>query len=537
MPKYTTDHSLPLPQPADKIAASGESMRLSLCAIAEASEREFSTVAARIAGLVAGSPAPQSLFQNVFYGPNALGSAGSLRVRNNEAFGTGALANATRARYNSAFGYDSLHYLDSGPAEPDETYKATRNSAFGSNSQRFNKVGFNNVSMGRNSMQCNVTGTDNVSLGAGSMAGLAPVGLGGIIENQFPQNVKQSTAVGTSTLDYVLGDNNSAFGFQAARNLKASLGTVAIGSGALANLDAIVGSNGKYRRNVSWSVSYAFVSSLITVVYPGHGLALGNIVHIVFPAYGDQHLEVSAISGDSFNLGNRGNSFPDAAGAAQVVSYTTNTNAKLNNYNTGVGFNSLGNLEGSETISGTSASNTAVGLSSMRNMQDGSPAKHVGGSTALGANSAVSGNNQVQLGANSDTVYAGQAIQIRSDARDKTDIRDTVFGLDFINRLRPVDYRWDRRSDYFERDEGGAIIAVHERDGSKRGLRYHHGLIAQEVQEVIASTGIDFGGFQDHSVHGGNDVLSIGYEELIAPLVKAIQELSSRVTALEGPII
>jgi hypothetical protein len=37
--------------------------------------------------------------------------------------------------------------------------------------------------------------------------------------------------------------------------------------------------------------------------------------------------------------------------------------------------------------------------------------------------------------------------------------------------------------------------------------------------------GIDFGGFQDHKISGGDDVLSIGYEELIAPIIKSIQEL------------
>jgi hypothetical protein len=48
------------------------------------------------------------------------------------------------------------------------------------------------------------------------------------------------------------------------------------------------------------------------------------------------------------------------------------------------------------------------------------------------------------------------------------------------------------------------------------------------------AAGIDFGGYQDHAINGGVDVLSIGYAELIAPLVKAVQELSARVAQLEG---
>lgn len=69
-------------------------------------------------------------------------------------------------------------------------------------------------------------------------------------------------------------------------------------------------------------------------------------------------------------------------------------------------------------------------------------------------------------------------------------------------------------------------------DGSKARSRFHHGLIAQEVAELIARTGVDFGGFQDRRVKGGDDVLSHGYSEFIAPLIKAVQELAARNDAL-----
>jgi len=73
-------------------------------------------------------------------------------------------------------------------------------------------------------------------------------------------------------------------------------------------------------------------------------------------------------------------------------------------------------------------------------------------------------------------------------------------------------------------------------DGSKKRNRFHHGLIAQEVKSVLDAKGIDFGGFQDHSVKGGEDVLSIGYVELIAPMLKAIQELSAEVASLKAQL-
>ena len=143
-------------------------------------------------------------------------------------------------------------------------------------------------------------------------------------------------------------------------------------------------------------------------------------------------------------------------------------------------------------------------------------------------------------------------VNSRSDLRDKTEVRNTVLGLDFINELRPVDYKWDMREDYrTEMPSQGELsdedfkILIDEwlesckvenltHDGTHKRTRYHHGLIAQEVQDVIEASGVDFGGFQDHKVNGGGDVLSIGYTELIAPMIKAIQELTARINALEN---
>jgi hypothetical protein len=165
----------------------------------------------------------------------------------------------------------------------------------------------------------------------------------------------------------------------------------------------------------------------------------------------------------------------------------------------------------------------------------------ISNSASLGYGTDVTGNNQVQIGNASTTTYVYGTVQNRSDARDKTDIRDTQLGLSFIGALRPVDFRWDYRDSYFDivesEDEDGTVrhtkVAI-PKDGSRKRNRYHHGLIAQEVKAVLDAKGIDFGGYQDHSVAGGKDVLSIGYDELVGPLVKAIQELTARLEALEA---
>jgi hypothetical protein len=185
-------------------------------------------------------------------------------------------------------------------------------------------------------------------------------------------------------------------------------------------------------------------------------------------------------------------------------------------------------------ISATGSDNTAIGTTALNACTSGQFNTGLGGQalmnlttfdncTGVGFDAQVTGSNQVQLGNSSTTTYAYGTVQNRSDARDKADVRDTVLGLDFINALRPVDFKWDYREDY----------GWGEKDGSKKRSRFHHGLIAQEVKAVCDAAGVDFGGYQDHSIAGGADVMSLGYEELIAPLIKAVQELSERIAELE----
>lgn len=135
-------------------------------------------------------------------------------------------------------------------------------------------------------------------------------------------------------------------------------------------------------------------------------------------------------------------------------------------------------------------------------------------------------------------IYATNNVINTSDENFKTNIVDSDLGLDFINALRPVSFKW------LDRGEGGA------------GVRTHYGLIGQEVEVVLgdaasdtalwtntlieADPGLEFtdpetgavastkAAVEEHSRQG------IRYGELIAPLIKAVQELTTRVEALEG---
>lgn len=222
----------------------------------------------------------------------------------------------------------------------------------------------------------------------------------------------------------------------------------------------------------------------------------------------------------------------------------------------------------------TGSQSTALGRRALRLLQDGNNHLGVSNATGVGFDAAVSGSNQVQLGNSATTTYVYGTVQNRSDARDKADIQDTVLGLGFINALRPVDFKWDMREDYItveeyavdveqEYEEPSAMLGTdgrpimvtktrivqemrervvrRERDGSKKRKRFHHGLLSHQVKEVADRLGVDFGGYQDHTVNGGCDVQSLGYDEFIAPLIRAVQELStensnlrSRIEALEA---
>ncbi|MCH7661817.1 MAG: tail fiber domain-containing protein, partial [Euryarchaeota archaeon] len=106
-------------------------------------------------------------------------------------------------------------------------------------------------------------------------------------------------------------------------------------------------------------------------------------------------------------------------------------------------------------------------------------------------------------------VWAQDGIINTSDECLKKDIADEDLGLEFIEALRPVVWRW--------------------KDGSDEV--YHRGLIAQQVQEALKylDSPRHFSGVVDR---GG--ALGLREREFIGPLIKAVQQLSAGVRELEA---
>jgi hypothetical protein len=139
------------------------------------------------------------------------------------------------------------------------------------------------------------------------------------------------------------------------------------------------------------------------------------------------------------------------------------------------------------------------------------------------------GNDYVTLGKLNNRVYNHydtNATWIQaSDVRLKKDIEDDSLGLSFINKLRPVKYRW-KATNELEQDN-----PQYSEVNNKNTTAVMHGLIAQEVKAVLDEEGVDtFGGWHIES----NGIQGVSREMFITPLINAIQELTAQVESLKA---
>ncbi|MDY0090896.1 MAG: tail fiber domain-containing protein [Flavobacteriaceae bacterium] len=145
-------------------------------------------------------------------------------------------------------------------------------------------------------------------------------------------------------------------------------------------------------------------------------------------------------------------------------------------------------------------------------------------STALGANTVITGNNQIRLGNNAVTSIGGFTGWTNvSDKRLKKDIQEKVPGLAFITKLRPVTYHLDMEAI-------AQLLEIPEEARDKesekqKGNMVHSGFIAQEVALVSKELGYDFSGVD--APKNSTDFYGLRYAEFVVPLVKAVQEQNS----------
>ena len=178
----------------------------------------------------------------------------------------------------------------------------------------------------------------------------------------------------------------------------------------------------------------------------------------------------------------------------------------------------------------TGSNNTIIG--SQANVS----ASGATGQIAIGRDVDCTGDNKITvgIGANtatldldgSDTSWASAS----SDKRLKENIETSSAGLAFINDLNPVTYNWKKA-----KDVEPSMPQYNESEDPVLGHEYGeklHGFIAQEVKEAIDSHAEIADGFKMWKMKDdGTQTVADG--NLIPILVKAVQELSAKVTELE----
>ena len=180
---------------------------------------------------------------------------------------------------------------------------------------------------------------------------------------------------------------------------------------------------------------------------------------------------------------------------------------------------------------------TFVGTFAGKDYQSGGNTMCLGynaGTTASPSGSLTNQQDTICLGNNIiSNFYCSDTSISSSDARDKTDITEWTHGLSFINQLKPVTYRWDKRTWYGTDEE-----PIGTPDGSKKRARLHLGFLAQDALEVEKSFGYASKKDDMLAVNLNEDDTAYGmkYERLVVPLTKAVQELSAEVDKLKAEI-
>ena len=189
-------------------------------------------------------------------------------------------------------------------------------------------------------------------------------------------------------------------------------------------------------------------------------------------------------------------------------------NNTTGNYNTAIGSQSLTN------ISGNYNTGLGYGVTQTGNYSN---------STALGHTAALTASNQVRIG-NSDVTSIGGQVgwSTLSDGRFKTDISESVPGLNFINKLHPVTYHLsiDKLAIFLNTPDS---MRTKESENVRSKL-LQTGFIAQDVEKAANEIGFDFSGVD--APKNEQDLYGLRYAEFVVPLVKAVQELNAKLESV-----
>jgi hypothetical protein len=506
--------------PTDGSVTTGKIVDDAITAAKVASSGAFAIGAAGTASSLAGIPFFQGDTGSI-YTHDVSGTDSTAQY--NTAYGLTAMDAITTGDQNTSIGYGAGGANQTGAEQVNIGYQAglvctsSGNVLIGKDAGLSITSGEANIHIGVRAGDGYDTETNNVSIGVDSLGGSVAGG-------------EYNTAVGNFTLDALTsGDANVAVGFRAGSAITTGTSNVIIGKDAAQSTtegdnSVFVGENAGNAITTGHSVVFIGKSA-----GDGHDTETHNL------AIGRDALGGSSLAGAEYNVA-IGNYALDALTSGDynnAIGYEALSQTTTGGYNV-----ALGRLAGDgvtdENFScyighGTGGSYTgseSIMLGALaRHHQDGNNESNA---ICIGYNITSGRGNQVHLGNTSVTAIKGQvSFSTYSDERIKRDIVDTDLGLEFVNKLKPRKFKRKNPEEYADLFGEGNKTPI--KDDEKENV--FDGLIAQEVEAVCNELGVSFSGHEVSTSQGNKQ--SIQYETLVVPLIKAVQELSAKVKALE----
>jgi len=440
---------------------------------------------------------------------------------------------------NTAYGITALDAITTGD----------NNTALGSGAGSALNTGHRNTLIGQGAGSLLTEATHTVAIGNAAASGydtetnnlaIGHVALGGSVAGG-----EYNVAIGNFSLDALTsGDNHTCVGYNAGTAMTTGTNSVCVGFEA--------GKTMQTAQNVT-VVGYkaGTVNTIHELTAFGAEAALGNTSGAGITALGREAYKQGDTEGHNLAVGAQamagavnGGEYNVAVGNFSLDALTSGDN------NVGVGYQALTDVN-------SGGDNSTVGYNSLPNVTSGTDnvglgrdagASIINGSAniCIGSGSDVSSSSQdfgiiigfqiatvadrVAIGKSGALIYADFASSATwtqsSDERLKDNITSTDLGLDFINELRPVTFKWKDTTTVSEE------LTKHRTETNAKDTEtLQYGLIAQEVKSAMDKVGHDkFTGWDLDE----DESQSLREGQFIYPLIKAVQELSAEINKLKG---
>jgi trimeric autotransporter adhesin len=277
----------------------------------------------------------------------------------------------------------------------------------------------------------------------------------------------ENTFIGDSTAaDNTTGSNNVALGYSALNKNTTASNNVALGSGAL-----YTNTTGANAVAVGYNAGYSQTASTTVAVGASAAYDLTTSDDSVF---------VGSLCGENVTTGYTNTCMGDRALQSATTGYA----------NTCIGYKAGDNIT-------TGSGNIVIGSADT--------------SSSTSSNECTIPVTTFRLQTSSITNY--------SDARDKSNVQDSPYGLEFLEKVKLRKWLWDCREE-FKKDN--------QLDGKER-----IGFVAQELLEAMDEGDNEI---LDLVYESNPDRLEVRYGNLLPIALKAIQELSAKVKELEDKL-